>query len=244
MRLAIMQPYFFPYIGYWQMMNFVDKYVVYDDVNFIKGGWINRNRIIVNGEIKYFNVNMIGASSFKLINEVEVNNDKRIVTKNLRIIEAAYKKAPYYNDVYPIIEEILNCEETNLVKYIVNSFRLINKYLGINTELIISSDLDKDCSLKGQNKVVSICKLLNADNYCNAIGGIEFYSFEEFEKNGIELEFLHTNLTAYNQNREDFIPGLSIIDVMMWNSQEEIRKMLNNFEIINKNSLKTLKRCK
>lgn len=239
-----MQPYFFPYIGYWQMMNFVDKYVVYDDVNFIKGGWINRNRILVNGEVKYFNVNMIGASSFKLINEVEVNNDKRIVAKNLRMIEAAYKKAPYYNDVYPIISKILNCEETNLAKYIVNSFRLINEYLGIDTKLIISSELDKDCTLKGQDKVISICKLLQADNYCNAIGGMKLYSFDEFEKNGIQLEFLDTNLTTYYQNRDDFVPGLSILDIMMFNSPEEINKMLNDFSIITKNSScsKVLKR--
>lgn len=244
MRIAIMQPYFFPYIGYWQMMNLVDKYVVYDDVNFIKGGWINRNRILVNGEVKYFNVNMIGASSFKLINEVEVNNDKRIVAKNLRIIEAAYRKAPYFNEVFPIVSEILNCEETNLAKYIVNSFRIINEYLGIDTELIISSELNKDCSLKGQDKIITICKLLNADIYCNAIGGMELYSFDEFERNNIQLEFLDTNLTSYYQNSDDFVPGLSILDIMMFNSKEQINKMLNDFSIITKNSScsKVLKR--
>ena len=146
MKLGIMQPYFVPYIGYWQLMNAVDKYVIYDDVNFIKGGWINRNRILVNGQPKYFNIPMIGASPFKLINEIGVNNDLQLINKNLRIIEAAYKKAPYYKDVYPIVEEILKCGKNDIAGYIEESFKVINKYLGISTELIVSSNLKKDCS--------------------------------------------------------------------------------------------------
>ena len=234
MKLGIMQPYFVPYIGYWQLMNAVDKYVIYDDVNFIKGGWINRNSILVNGQPKYFNIPMIGASPFKLINEIGVNNDLQLINKNLRIIEAAYKKAPYYKDVYPIVEEILKCGKNDIAGYIEESFKVINKYLGISTELIVSSNLKKDCSLKGQDKVLQICGLLGATEYYNAVGGQELYSFDAFEKHGIKLKFLNTKEIIYDQFGQMFQPNLSIIDVMMFNSVEEIMTFLNEFELIEK----------
>ena len=160
MKLGIMQPYFLPYIGYWQLLNAVDKYVIYDDVNFIKGGWINRNRILVNGQPKYFNIPMLGASSFKLINEISVNTDPSLAEKNLRIIENTYRKAPYYSNIYPLIKDILNCGETRLASFVTYSISTICRYLDIKTELLISSALDKDCGLKGQDKVLAICKLL------------------------------------------------------------------------------------
>ena len=143
-------------------MNSVDRYVIYDDVNYIKGGWINRNRILVEGQPKYFNLQLIGASSNKKINEVGINRDYRIIGKELRIIEGAYKKAPFYNMMRPFIEKILQCESNNLSKYLKNSFDIICDYIGIRTELIFSSELDKDCDLKGQEKILSICTVLGA----------------------------------------------------------------------------------
>ena len=121
MKLGIMQPYFIPYIGYWQLLNAVDTYVIYDDVNYIKGGWVNRNRILVNGEAKYFNVPLIGASPNKLINEVNVNTDIRTIEKNKRTITAAYCKAPFFEDVYPIVLAILQFESNNLAEYLEHS---------------------------------------------------------------------------------------------------------------------------
>ncbi len=232
MKLGIMQPYFFPYIGYWQLMNAVDKYVIYDDVNFIKGGWINRNRILLNGEGKYFNLPMQGASSNKKINKVGVNNDEPLINKNLRIIEACYKKAPYYNEVYPILVRILKCGETNLATFIKYSFDEICQYLGINTELIMSSNLNKDNSLKAQEKVIHICEKLGANEYYNAIGGQELYSYDDFLEHNIQLNFLKTGNIVYHQYGDNFVPNLSIIDVMMFNSREEIRKMLNDYQLI------------
>lgn len=238
MKLGIMQPYFFPYIGYWQLMNAVDTYVIYDDVNFIKGGWINRNRILLNGEVKYFNVPMLGASPFKLINEVFVNNEPVLIKKNLKIIEAAYKKAPYFHEVYPLIEKVLNCGKDNIAEYITESFKIINNYLDIKTNLIVSSSIDKDCSLKGQDKVISICKILGATEYYNAVGGQSLYSFEDFQNAGLELKFLKTNDIEYKQFENNFEPNLSIIDVLMFNSKEEVKNMLLDFSIINQNSEK------
>ena len=232
MKLGIMQTYFVPYIGYWQLMNAVDKYVIYDDVNFIKGGWINRNRILVNGEAKYFNIPMLGASPYKHINEVGVNNDEKLIDKNLRIIEGAYKKAPYYEQVYSLIKEILTCKKENLALYIENSFKVICKYLNIHTEFIISSELEKDCSLKGQEKVLSICGMLGATEYYNAIGGQQLYSFSDFKEQNISLKFLQTKEIVYKQFQNEFQPNLSIIDIMMFNSVEQIQEMLQQFTLV------------
>lgn len=232
MKLGIMQPYFMPYIGYWQLMNAVDKYVIYDDVNFIKGGWINRNRILVNGQPKYFNLPMIGASSLKKINEVGVNNDVKLIGKNLRAIEGAYGKAPFFDMVLPIVKDIVYCNKENIAEYIAYSFKIINEYLGISTELLVSSALEKDCGLRAQDKVLAICKLLGATEYYNAIGGQELYSFSDFAEQGIQLRFLKTNNIEYEQFGGKFQENLSIIDVMMFNSREKIKEMLSEFEVI------------
>ena len=232
MKLGIMQPYFLPYIGYWQLMNAVNKYVVYDDVNFIKGGWINRNRILVNGKPQYFNVQMKGSSSFKLINEIEINNSEISINKNLKTIYMAYHKAPYFPKVNLLIEKILKNQTPNLAEYVINSIKCIAEYLNIKSEIIISSKISKNNELKNQDKVIEICKKLNATEYYNAIGGMELYSFDDFRKNGINLSFLKTNDIFYKQFNNEFVPNLSIIDVMMFNSQEEIKAMLNDFTLI------------
>lgn len=232
MKLGIMQPYFVPYIGYWQLMNLVDQYVIYDDVNYIKGGWINRNKILVNGNPKYFNVPMLGASPNLLINEVRVDQNSAIINKNLRCIEGAYKKAPYYEIVYPLLEDILRCGEDNIAKYIAYSFRVICGYLGIHTKLLISSDLSKDNTLRGQDKVLAICQLLHATEYYNAIGGQDLYSFEIFRKHGVKLNFLKTHNIEYQQFGGEFQANLSIIDVMMFNDKEKIRKYLEEYTLL------------
>lgn len=232
MKLGIMQPYFMPYIGYWQLINLVDRYVIYDDVNFIKGGWINRNRILVNGAPKYFNVPMLGASPNLRINEVRVDHNEAVIRKNLRILEAAYRKAPYYDIVYPMLEDILWCGEDNIAKYMEYSFRVICGYLDIETELIVSSDLDKDNTLKGQDKVLAICRLLGATEYYNAIGGQELYSYEAFRANGMQLHFVKSKDIVYRQFDNEFQPNLSMIDVMMFNSRDRIKEYLEAYTLI------------
>ncbi|MEG0051019.1 MAG: WbqC family protein [Terrisporobacter sp.] len=232
MKLGIMQPYFLPYIGYWQLLNAVDQYVIYDDVNFIKGGWINRNNILINNEAKLFNIQMKGASSNKLINEIEVSSNQVWKKKFLKTIESSYSKAPFYKEVYPVIEDIINCEEVNLAKYIANSISKVCDYLNINTKLIISSDIEKNNELKAQDKVIEICTNLGATEYYNAIGGQELYSYSDFEKSGIKLSFLKTNMSEYKQFNGDFVGGLSIIDVMMFNSASDIKTKLEEYELL------------
>lgn len=226
-----MQPYFIPYIGYWQLLNAVDEYVIYDDVNFIKGGWINRNRILVNKVPQYFNIPMLGASPNKLINEVGVNQDEKVINKNLRIVQAAYSKAPYFKDVFPMVEEMLRCGESNLASYITVSTRMICDYLGIRTKIFISSDIEKNNQLTGQDKVLEICHILGATEYYNAIGGRELYSFEAFQEKGIVLHFLKRNEIQYQQFGEQFYQDLSIVDVMMFNSRERVQEMLGEYTL-------------
>lgn len=232
MKIGIMQPYFIPYIGYWQLLNAVDKYIIYDDVNFIKGGWINRNRILLNNGPKMINLQMSGASPNKLINEVEVLDSEILRRKFLKTIESGYLKAPYFESVYPLIERIINLEEKNLAKYLESSLKQICAFLSIDTEIIVSSNVKKNNNLKGQEKVIEICKALGASEYYNAIGGRELYSYDDFESHNIKLKFLKTDTIEYAQYQNEFVPNLSIIDVMMFNSVNEIKNQLAMFELL------------
>ena len=232
MKVAIMQPYFFPYIGYWQLINAVDKFVIYDDVNYINRGWVNRNNILLNGKVQRINLQMVGASQNKLINQIEVSDSELFRKKLLKTIETAYRKAPYYLETFSIIENIVNNTEKNLAKYLEYSIRRVCKHLQIDTEIIMSSCIQKNNSLKGQDKIIEICKILNADEYYNAIGGQELYSREDFNNIGIKLKFLKTNNINYTQYKSEFTPNLSIIDVMMFNSINEISKILKDYILV------------
>lgn len=227
--IAIMQPYFFPYIGYFQLVYSVDKFVIYDDVNYIKQGWIAKNRILLNNKPHNLTLNLRGASSFKKINEIEIGDFNY---KLLKTIQQAYRKAPYFNEVFPVVEQIIGNKEVSLSGYLAYSISQICNYLSINTEILISSRLEKNNNLHGQDKVIAICKLLNADVYVNAIGGQALYSCEDFAKEDIALKFLDTSDIKYEQFGAEFVPWLSIIDVLMFNSTSEVRLLLDKYEFI------------
>ena len=229
MRLGIMQPYFFPYLGYWQLLANVDKYVVYDDVTYIKGGWINRNNFLINGQKNLLTMRLEKASSYTLIKDIAIKDD---FVKFLKTIEMGYKKAPFFEDIFRLLKDICQCPDKKLGQFLFNSHIKICEYLGIDTELILSSSFDKHTEFKGKDKVISICKQLGADEYINAIGGQELYDKKEFAENGIRLNFLQTNLREYRQLKNEFVAGLSIIDIMMFNSKEEIKEMLNDFKLV------------
>ncbi|TAA72303.1 WbqC family protein [Planococcus salinarum] len=233
MRVGIMQPYFFPYIGYWQLIKAVDEYVIYDDVNYIKKGWINKNNILVTGEAKPISLRISKASQNKLINEIEIDSDSIYNKKLLKTIREAYSKAPYFQEVFVLIEKVINQQELNLAKYLTNSIREICNYLDLDTRILLSSDLEKKGELKGQDKILEICELLSADQYVNAFGGFSLYSPLDFEAKGITLKFIKTGDISYQQKKtEEFVPNLSIIDVMMFNSPEEINGMLDDYTLI------------
>jgi len=232
MKIGIMQPYFFPYIGYWQLINAADKYVIYDDVSYIKGGWINRNKILMNGEGKLINLQMHNASPNKLINEVEILGNPIYNKKLIKTLEGCYKKAPHYANAFPVIESVITQDEKNLARYLEFSIRQICAYLSMDTELIVSSAISKNNDLRGQDKVIEICKALGSAEYINAIGGQDLYCYEDFTVQGIQLRFLKMGAIEYQQFKNEFLPNLSIIDVMMFNSKDEVKRLLDNYELI------------
>jgi hypothetical protein len=229
MKLGIMQPYFFPYIGYWQLLNYVDTYVVYDDVNYIKGGWINRNFILANGNKTLLTLQLKKASPNKLINEIEIGDN---FNKKLKTISQAYSKAPFFDSIFPIIESLFMSSESNLAFFLFESIKKISEYLEIETSILLSSSLQKDNSLSGQDKIVNICQKLEADTYVNAIGGQDLYSKNIFLENNIKLDFLKSNSIEYPQFNNEFIANLSMIDVLMFNSPSQIKEYLSRFELV------------
>ncbi|SMO86595.1 WbqC-like protein family protein [Flavobacterium resistens] len=227
-----MQPYLFPYIGYFQLIKSADVFVVYDDVNFIKKGWINRNSILVNGVDFLFKVPLNEISQNKVINQVEVIENSNWKKSLLKTITLAYKNAPFFTKVYPIFENIINQEEKNLSKFIIYSLREICSFLSIETNIIQSSDITKNNELKGQFKIIEICNKLNADSYVNAAGGMALYDKEIFLEHNIALNFIKSRPIVYTQFKNEFVPWLSIIDVMMFNSKEQINDFLNQYDLV------------
>lgn len=225
-----MQPYFFPYLGYFQLMNLVDTYVVYDDVCYIKGGYVNRNWLLANGKKQQINLVLSGASPNLLFKEIEVSSASLWRKKLLTTIHNAYIKAPYFEQVLPIIKEVINNPEPALSLYLLHSFEVIAEYLSINTKFVLSSSIPKDNMLKGQDKVLAMCKELKCSTYINAIGGQSLYSNNDFLKNNIKLDFIKMGDIKYKQFNNEFIPFLSIIDVLMFNSKEQVKGMLKQYE--------------
>jgi len=229
MKVAIMQPYFFPYIGYFSLIKVVDLFIFYDDVNYIKGGWVNRNRILINSEAKYLTLNVKNGSPNKLINEIEFDDNRQ---KLLKTIEQNYKKAPYFKQVWPLLETNLKLKTTSLADIAINSVRSVTNYLGMKTKFEISSvSYPETKGLERSERLIQICRKTHADTYINAIGGIDLYDKNDFLKNHINLQFLKPQLLQYKQYKETFIPGLSIIDVLMFNSIEDINKMLDQYQL-------------
>ena len=232
MKLAIMQPYIFPYLGYFQLVNAVDKFVVYDNIQFSKKGWVNRNRILVNGKEEYLTFPLKKNSDFLDIDKRNLSDTFPVEkTKMLRRIAEAYRKAPHFDLAFPLLQSIINNDEANLFRFIYQSLRAVCTYLEIKTEFIVSSTIPLDHGLKSQAKVIAICNALNADQYINPIGGVELYSGELFKQNNIELKFIQSKPIVYPQFGNEFVPLLSIIDVMMFNTKAEISKYLTLFNL-------------
>lgn len=230
-KLGIMQPYFLPYIGYFQLINAVDEFVIYDNIQYTKRGWINRNRILQGDSDKYITLPLKKDSDFLNVDERFLASDfdrKKLFGQ----IEAAYRKAPYYNEIKGMMKEIVFCKEINLFNYIYYSVIKICDYLDIKTSILISSSLDYDNNLKGQDKVLAICKTREAEMYINAIGGMKLYNPAAFLEENIQLRFIHADLRPYPQFKNEFLPALSILDVLAFNSKENVKNMLNEYQLL------------
>lgn len=234
MQLALMQPYFFPYLGYFQLVNAVDVFVVYDDVQYMKGGWINRNRILLDGAPAWISLPVMPSESTHNICEKTISGreyDKHR-TKILGQLHAAYRKVPFYKETLPIIESILSFENLSLSAFIFNSLQKICRYLGIDTPLVLSSTLNKnDENMSGADRVIAICESQDASTYVNAIGGRELYRAEDFAAKNIDLRFIEMHPITYAQGGAEFVPYLSIIDVLMFNERSVVQQMLQQYSL-------------
>ena len=227
MRVAIMQPYFLPYIGYFQLINAADTFVVYDNIQYTKKGWINRNRFLCNHMDAVFSIPLKKDSDFLNVDQREIaaSYDRAKLIHQLR---AAYQKAPYFSEAMSVIESVIRHPETNLFRYIRQSIVAVCEYLNIHSKIVDSSTIDIDHSLKAQNKVIAICEAMGASVYINSTGGMSLYSTSAFAARGIDLQFLKSMPFVYPQFGQPFVPSLSILDVMMFNEASEISKTLKN----------------
>jgi hypothetical protein len=233
MKLGIMQPYFFPYIGYFQLINAVDTFVLHDDVQWIKNGWINRNRILNNGQDKFITLPLKKDSSLLNINQRYLSSDiDEQKQKIIRFVGESYKKSPYYPKVFELFERCMNCSETNVSIFVAHAIKECCLYLGIDTPIVLSSDLEKNNSLKGQDRVMDICRVMGATDYINPIGGMTLYDAGAFSNNSITLKFLKTRNIIYPQSCENHVQFLSIIDVMMFNSPQQLSHLLSEFDLV------------
>jgi hypothetical protein len=232
MRIGIMQPYFFPYIGYFQLIKAVDVFVVYDNIKYTKKGWINRNRMLQNGKDVMFSLPLKSDSDYLGVCERELAADFNR-DKMLNQLKGAYLRAPYFAQTFPLVEQIVRYEEANLFRFLHYSIAKTCEHLGITTEIRVSSDITIDHHLKNQDKVLALCEAVGANAYVNAIGGMELYSKETFDEKGIELKFIKSKPFEYKQFGDEFVPWLSIIDVMMFNPIDAIGTcILTNYELI------------
>ena len=228
--IAIMQPYFLPYIGYFQLLAAVERFVVLDDVNFINRGWVNRNRLLLNGAAHTFTVPLRGASQNRLICDIALDCEQNWRDKLMRTIRQAYVKAPYYAQVSALLEGVVFYPSERLDEFLLNSLRVIVRYLSLKVEIVPTSRAYENAHLKGQERILDICQQERADTYINSIGGKSLYDPAEFMSQGIQLRFLRSRPVSYPQGKADFVPWLSIMDVLMFNEPSAVRQLLHEMD--------------
>jgi hypothetical protein len=231
MKVGIMQPYFLPYIGYFQLMAAVDKFVLLDDVNFINRGWVNRNRIAVNGQPSWLTVPLSGASQNRLIREIDIAPDDGWVRKMHRAVAVAYAKAPEADSVIPIFESWLSKAAGNLADFLLLTLSETAARLGIETEILPTSSIFPKNGHKGQERILNICRELGASSYINPPGGRELYDRGLFSDARMELSFLRPNLGALRLAGPPGDASLSILHILMHKSREEAAQAAGTFDL-------------
>lgn len=221
-----MQPYFLPYIGYFQLIAAVDRFVIYDRIKYTKKGWINRNRLLINGSDAMFSLPLRkGSDALDIVErELAADFDRG---KLLSQFNGAYRRAPHFAETFALLEQIVHHDDDNLFRFILHSVAVLCTHLGLETEVCVSSTLSFDNELKGQDKVLAICAATGAHHYINPIGGTELYAPQDFAARGINLQFLKPRPSEYSQFGQPFVPWLSIIDVLMFNPLEAVRAQLH-----------------
>lgn len=228
-----MQPYLFPYIGYFHLMDAADVFVVYDDVQYSKGGWINRNQILVDGSAKWLTMPVEKKPLGTTIHEMDYVHHGSPIDTIANKIRGAYAKAPYYKAVAPFLFELIDQETTNVARFNETILRGVAGALGVKCQIIRASEVPEGQGLRGQDRVLDICRRLEPRTYVNAIGGVELYENEVFEEKGMDLRFILSDSIRYDQFHDPFVPNLSIIDVLMFNGFEGTEAFVGRYKLVN-----------
>jgi len=233
MKIAIMQPYFFPYIGYFQLVNVVDKFVFYDDVNFIKQGWIARNRLFLDNEVKFFSIPLKDLSSFRKINETCIDQVKfnKWKEKFYKSLYQNYHKAPFFDNIFPIVQQVLENKKEYISDIAKDSIVKICSLLKIKTSFVQSSSIYNNNELKGEQRVIDICVQEKANEYFNLSGGKSLYDKNSFRLKNISLNFIENKEDNYTRFNQPFQINLSIIDLLMFTDLSQPNQILNNFKL-------------
>ena len=235
MTIGIMQPYFFPYIGYYALIKHSNHFVFFDTPQFIRHGWIDRNRILKPTDSwQYIKVPIVKHPRNTCINEISIQNEILWKNRIIRQVEHYKKKAIYYKNTIDLIKEVFNFEGNSIVDLNIKTVTTVMQYLNISFSFSVFSKLNLDISETNSPDewALNISTKLNVTTYLNPVGGLSFFDKSKYQKAGINLKFLKTVLLPYDQKRTNFEPSLSIIDVLMFNSPESIRNMLEAVEFI------------
>jgi hypothetical protein len=231
-RLAIMQPYFFPYLGYFQLAASVDTFVFYDDVNFRKGGFVNRNRLLVSGRVGYFTVPLSKASSSSTIDQVQIDGSKPWRRRLATTLRSSYARAPHFRAVFELFERVSSLEDGRISELAKRSVRLVAEYVGLATTFVDSSSVYGNAERSGVERVLDVCRRENAAAYHNLPGGAKLYGDDEFERAGLCLRFVAPRVAPYPQFSAPFVPNLSMLDVLMFNDAASVREKLSQYSLL------------
>lgn len=246
------QPYFLPYLGFYQLIHAVDQFVIYDSFNYIKSGWVNRNRLLVVGAgPAYFTLPTEHGSSFKKIRDIKLSTHRNWRRKLLDTFVMNYKRCPFFEETRALIEAIIGAETDSLSDLATRSIVDVCKHLEINTRLIANPVYDEletglqaaslsetfpavklEHPSKGCVRLIAVCQMLGATEFVNAIGGQTLYYKSDFQANGVDLHFLSYRDEPYRQTTKEYYPGLSIVDVLMNCGKEGTIRRLNNYELV------------
>lgn len=227
-----MQPYFFPYLGYWQLIGAVDRFVVYDDVNYIKGGWINRNRILINDKATYLTAPLHHPSPNKRICDLNLQASSCWRDKLVKTVELTYRKSPYFTESFQVIEDLIRHDECDLSSFLAHQLRVLSKFVGFETEFVDTSRCYGNDHLSGHERLLDICGREGAVTYINPQGGRGLYDANQFSASGVELKFLVMRPTPYEQRTKGFVPYLSIIDALMELGSNGLRRYLHDYDLV------------
>jgi len=235
MKLAIMQPYFLPYIGYISLVKHTDRFVLFDTVQFIRHGWIERNRVLKDSGWQYIKVPLQKHSLNTKIQEIKINNVENWRDKIFAQLQYYKRIAPYYAETIEVIKKGMAEKTDSITKLNYCMLQSVCKYLHISFNCSIFSEMDINIEAANEPDewALNICKAMGYDEYWNPPNGKSFFDPAKYVKAGIKLVFLEQVLSVYPQGkgRANFEPGLSIVDVMMFNPVEAVNAMLDDYRI-------------